>query len=136
MVLDDMTLKTKENILIICTCIYCLWLYQMEYCEKSTLRNCIDAGLYQTPDRLWRLFREIVEGLVHIHEQVRQHTTRTVEHLYLHPPPPPLKLCFKGFKEITLSVRSYFSKAQQMSRYKVMLYSLRMFMKEDNVGPN
>ncbi|XP_045185726.2 eIF-2-alpha kinase GCN2-like [Mercenaria mercenaria] len=42
---------------------------QMEYCEKSTLRNCIDAGLYLDTDRVWRLFREIVEGLVHIHEQ-------------------------------------------------------------------
>ncbi|XP_013386608.1 eIF-2-alpha kinase GCN2 isoform X2 [Lingula anatina] len=42
---------------------------QMEYCERSTLRNCIDAGLYQDMNRVWRLFREIVEGLVHIHEQ-------------------------------------------------------------------
>lgn len=42
---------------------------QMEYCEKSTLRNCIDAGLYQDMNRAWRLFREIIEGLVHIHEQ-------------------------------------------------------------------
>ncbi|KAK3093827.1 hypothetical protein FSP39_020697, partial [Pinctada imbricata] len=42
---------------------------QMEYCEKSTLRNCIDSGLYQDMDRVWRLFREIVEGLIHIHEQ-------------------------------------------------------------------
>ena len=42
----------------------------MEYCEKSTLRNCIDAGLYQDMDRVWRLFREMVEGLLHIHEQV------------------------------------------------------------------
>ncbi|KAL3874664.1 hypothetical protein ACJMK2_037645 [Sinanodonta woodiana] len=42
---------------------------QMEYCEKSTLRSCIDAGLYQDHDRVWRLFREIIEGLVHIHEQ-------------------------------------------------------------------
>ena len=45
-------------------------LLQMEYCEKSTLRNCIDAGLYQDMNRVWRLFREIIEGLVHIHEQV------------------------------------------------------------------
>ena len=45
---------------------------QMEYCEKSTLRNCIDAGLYQDIDRVWRLFREIVEGLLHIHEQVNK----------------------------------------------------------------
>lgn len=45
-------------------------LLQMEYCEKSTLRNCIDAGLYEDMNRVWRLFREIIEGLVHIHEQV------------------------------------------------------------------
>lgn len=44
---------------------------QMEYCEKSTLRNCIDEGLYRNPERVWRLFREIVEGLGHIHQQVR-----------------------------------------------------------------
>jgi translation initiation factor 2-alpha kinase 4 len=42
----------------------------MEFCERSTLRNCIDAGLCLDINRLWRLFREIVEGLVHIHEQV------------------------------------------------------------------
>ncbi|XP_063427677.1 eIF-2-alpha kinase GCN2-like [Mytilus trossulus] len=42
---------------------------QMEFCERSTLRNCIDAGLYLDINRLWRFFREIVEGLVHIHEQ-------------------------------------------------------------------
>ncbi|CAL1531308.1 unnamed protein product [Lymnaea stagnalis] len=40
---------------------------QMEYCEKSTLRSCIDAGLCNDVDRVWRLFREIIEGLVHIH---------------------------------------------------------------------
>ncbi|XP_064621826.1 eIF-2-alpha kinase GCN2-like isoform X2 [Lineus longissimus] len=42
---------------------------QMEFCEKSTLRNCIDAGLYLDTNRVWRLFREIIEGLIHIHEQ-------------------------------------------------------------------
>ncbi|OWF52320.1 Eukaryotic translation initiation factor 2-alpha kinase 4 [Mizuhopecten yessoensis] len=42
---------------------------QMEYCEKSTLRNCIDAGLYHDQDRLWRFFREIIEGIQHIHQQ-------------------------------------------------------------------
>lgn len=41
----------------------------MEFCEKSTLRSAIDFGLYQDTDRVWRLFREIVEGLLHIHEQ-------------------------------------------------------------------
>ena len=43
---------------------------QMEYCEMSTLRNLIDEGLHKDKERIWRLFREIVEGLVHIHTQV------------------------------------------------------------------
>ncbi|MFT7802001.1 eIF-2-alpha kinase GCN2 isoform X1 [Arapaima gigas] len=42
---------------------------QMEYCEKSTLRDTIDKGLYQDNSRLWRLFREILDGLAYIHEQ-------------------------------------------------------------------
>ena len=42
----------------------------MEYCEKSTLRNLIDGGLCQDEERVWRLLREIVEGLAHIHTQV------------------------------------------------------------------
>ena len=42
----------------------------MEYCEKSTLRDTIDHGLHQDNSRLWRLFREILDGLAYIHEQV------------------------------------------------------------------
>ncbi|KAI7805015.1 putative eukaryotic translation initiation factor 2-alpha kinase 4, partial [Triplophysa rosa] len=42
---------------------------QMEYCEKSTLRDTIDEGLYRDVSRLWRLFREILDGLAYIHEQ-------------------------------------------------------------------
>ncbi|XP_035388428.1 eIF-2-alpha kinase GCN2 isoform X1 [Electrophorus electricus] len=42
---------------------------QMEYCEKSTLRDTIDQGLYEDCSRLWRLFREILDGLAYIHEQ-------------------------------------------------------------------
>uniref|UniRef100_A0A672HF79 Protein kinase domain-containing protein n=1 Tax=Salarias fasciatus TaxID=181472 RepID=A0A672HF79_SALFA len=42
---------------------------QMEYCEKSTLRDTIDHGLHQDQNRLWRLFREILDGLTYIHEQ-------------------------------------------------------------------
>lgn len=41
----------------------------MEFCEKSTLRNAIDNNIYLDEDRVWRLFREIVEGLAHIHQQ-------------------------------------------------------------------
>uniref|UniRef100_A0A8D0CTC2 eIF-2-alpha kinase GCN2 n=1 Tax=Sander lucioperca TaxID=283035 RepID=A0A8D0CTC2_SANLU len=42
---------------------------EMEYCEKSTLRDTIDHGLHQDQNRLWRLFREILDGLAYIHEQ-------------------------------------------------------------------
>ncbi|XP_076017704.1 eIF-2-alpha kinase GCN2 [Genypterus blacodes] len=42
---------------------------QMEYCEKSTLRDTIDHGLHQDQTRLWRLFREILDGIAYIHEQ-------------------------------------------------------------------
>lgn len=42
---------------------------QMEYCEKSTLRDTIDHSLHQDQNRLWRLFREILDGLTYIHEQ-------------------------------------------------------------------
>ncbi|CAK9814660.1 eIF-2-alpha kinase GCN2 [Anthophora quadrimaculata] len=42
---------------------------QMEFCEKSTLRTAIDNELYKDQERVWRLFREIVEGLAHIHQQ-------------------------------------------------------------------
>lgn len=47
-----------------------IYFAQMEFCEKSTLRDCIDNGLYLDVSRVWQLFREIIEGLVHIHEQV------------------------------------------------------------------
>lgn len=36
---------------------------QMEFCEKSTLKNAIENDLYKEQDRVWRLFREIVEGV-------------------------------------------------------------------------
>ena len=33
----------------------------MEYCEKSTLRSCIDeGGLKSNPSRMWRYFRFIL----------------------------------------------------------------------------
>ncbi|GFX96444.1 eIF-2-alpha kinase GCN2 [Trichonephila clavipes] len=42
---------------------------QMEFCEKSTLRTAIDNGLHKDISLMWRLFREIVEGLHYIHQQ-------------------------------------------------------------------
>uniref|UniRef100_A0A673CBT0 eIF-2-alpha kinase GCN2 n=1 Tax=Sphaeramia orbicularis TaxID=375764 RepID=A0A673CBT0_9TELE len=51
------------------TVIHVVCALQMEYCEKSTLRDTIDHGLHQDQTRLWRLFREILDGLAYIHEQ-------------------------------------------------------------------
>ncbi|KAI9205674.1 kinase-like domain-containing protein [Polychytrium aggregatum] len=46
--------------------LYRISLYiQMEYCEKKTLRDVIDQGL--ADEEAWRLLRQIVEGLAHIH---------------------------------------------------------------------
>lgn len=39
----------------------------MEYCEKRTLRDLIKRSLYKENDEIWRLFRQILEGLAHIH---------------------------------------------------------------------
>lgn len=42
---------------------------QMEYCGGKTLKDLIDNGLYLNEDKVWVLFREILQGLNHIHEQ-------------------------------------------------------------------
>ncbi|CAJ2507288.1 Uu.00g084740.m01.CDS01 [Anthostomella pinea] len=39
----------------------------MEYCDKRTLRDLIQRNLRRDTDEIWRLFRQILEGLVHIH---------------------------------------------------------------------
>ncbi len=39
----------------------------MEYCEKKTLRDLIRLGLHKDHEEIWRLFRQVLEGLAHIH---------------------------------------------------------------------
>ncbi|KAI1180891.1 serine/threonine-protein kinase gcn2 [Nemania sp. FL0916] len=39
----------------------------MEYCDKRTLRDLIQRSLWKEIEEVWRLFRQILEGLVHIH---------------------------------------------------------------------
>jgi translation initiation factor 2-alpha kinase 4 len=41
---------------------------QMEYCTRRTLRNLIDDHIGDE-EEIWRLFRQILEGLNHIHQQ-------------------------------------------------------------------
>jgi translation initiation factor 2-alpha kinase 4 len=54
---------------------------QMEYCEKSTLRTAIDSELFRDKPRIWRLFREIVEGLAYIHLQGIIHRDLKASHI-------------------------------------------------------
>lgn len=57
---------------------------QMEFCEKSTLRSAIDDGnLYENKERIKKLFREIVEGIWHIHQQGMIHRDLKCENIFL-----------------------------------------------------
>ncbi len=48
----------------------------MEYCENKTLRQLIDSGdLDISEDKVWRLLREIAEGLEHVHSKVIMHSS-------------------------------------------------------------
>ncbi|EFA75486.1 eukaryotic translation initiation factor 2 alpha kinase [Heterostelium album PN500] len=42
---------------------------QMDYCSKKTLRTLIDSIGGLSEEEIWRLFRQMVEGLNHIHSQ-------------------------------------------------------------------
>ena len=54
-----------------CSLLLILSFLQMEYCSNQTLRVLIDSGqLFKSSFELgWQLFREITEGLAHIHTQ-------------------------------------------------------------------
>jgi translation initiation factor 2-alpha kinase 4 len=39
----------------------------MEYCDRRTLRDLIHGGLYKDGAEIWRLLRQILSGLRHIH---------------------------------------------------------------------
>ncbi|XP_040188349.1 eIF-2-alpha kinase GCN2 isoform X1 [Rana temporaria] len=66
---DEECIEDKAALSEVATqAVHCLYI-QMEYCEKSTLRDTIDQGLCLDTSRLWRLFREILDGLAYIHEQ-------------------------------------------------------------------
>jgi translation initiation factor 2-alpha kinase 4 len=42
---------------------------QMEFCGQDTLQSLIKKGLYRSEQKVWRVFREIVEGLAYVHQQ-------------------------------------------------------------------
>ncbi|KAL7746303.1 eukaryotic translation initiation factor 2-alpha kinase [Sorochytrium milnesiophthora] len=55
---------------------------QMEYCEKKTLRDVIDEGVMAEPET-WRILRQIVEGLVHIHAQGMIHRDLKPKNIFM-----------------------------------------------------
>ena len=56
---------------------------QMELCEKKTLRNSIDDKLFENIDLVWKLFREIICGLAHIHKFGIIHRDLKPENIFL-----------------------------------------------------
>jgi translation initiation factor 2-alpha kinase 4 len=55
----------------------------MEYCEKRTLRDLIRKGLYKDNEEIWRLFRQILEGLAHIHSLNVVHRDLKPENIFI-----------------------------------------------------
>ncbi|KAJ8068821.1 hypothetical protein OCU04_002513 [Sclerotinia nivalis] len=55
----------------------------MEYCEKRTLRDLIRRGLYENNEEIWRLFRQILEGLAHIHSLNFVHRDLKPENIFI-----------------------------------------------------
>ncbi|KAH6955402.1 anticodon binding domain of tRNAs-domain-containing protein [Fusarium avenaceum] len=55
----------------------------MEYCEKRTLRDLIARNLYKNTAEIWRLFRQILEGLAHIHGLSIVHRDLKPENIFI-----------------------------------------------------
>ncbi|KAI9646734.1 eukaryotic translation initiation factor 2-alpha kinase [Ciborinia camelliae] len=55
----------------------------MEYCEKRTLRDLIRRGLYKDNEEIWRLFRQVLEGLAHIHSLNFVHRDLKPENIFI-----------------------------------------------------
>ncbi|KFA77790.1 hypothetical protein S40288_00457 [Stachybotrys chartarum IBT 40288] len=55
----------------------------MEYCEKRTLRDLISRNIFKNNAEVWRLFRQILEGLVHIHGLSIVHRDLKPENIFI-----------------------------------------------------
>ncbi|KAF2637752.1 kinase-like protein [Massarina eburnea CBS 473.64] len=56
---------------------------QMEFCEKQTLRDLIRDNLHDDPDEYWRLFRQTLEGLAHIHGHNIMHRDLKPDNIFI-----------------------------------------------------
>lgn len=55
----------------------------MEYCERRTLRDLIKRGLYKDNEEIWRLFRQVLEGMAHIHSLNVVHRDLKPENIFI-----------------------------------------------------
>ncbi|KAI4177787.1 MAG: hypothetical protein LQ343_000251 [Gyalolechia ehrenbergii] len=56
---------------------------QMEYCEKQTLRDVIKSGIQEKAAEVWRYFRQILQGLAHIHSASIVHRDLKPENIFI-----------------------------------------------------
>lgn len=71
---DSLGIDSGESILYI----------QMEYCTGTTLSNLLQDGqLRNHSERIWKLFRQILEGLHHIHQQNMIHRDLKPPNIFL-----------------------------------------------------
>jgi len=58
---------------------------QMEFCENRTLRAAIDSGeLFDDRNRMWRIYRQIVEGISYIHSKNLIHRDLKVFYYFIY----------------------------------------------------
>src|SRR5690606_25745842 len=55
----------------------------MEYCDRRTLRDLISGGLYKHTAEVWRLLRQVLSGLRHIHSLSIVHRDLKPENLLI-----------------------------------------------------
>ncbi|OAA64439.1 protein kinase [Niveomyces insectorum RCEF 264] len=55
----------------------------MEYCEKRSLRDLITRNLAKDAQEVWRLFRQLLEGLAHIHNLGIVHRDLKPENIFI-----------------------------------------------------
>ena len=56
---------------------------QMEYCRPETLRDVINTGIQAKPTEGFRLFRQVVQGLAHIHGASIVHRDLKPENIFI-----------------------------------------------------
>ena len=55
----------------------------MEYCPRNTLKNLLNEGLSKNPDLIWRLFRQILEAIHHLHSKGIMHRDIKPDNIFI-----------------------------------------------------